>query len=96
MDGRAREWRRGRVSEREGGGWGRGGVCGEETGGRGRSRGAEGEAEEAEEETHRSADDGPGEAREADDALRDAVREADEVGRGHCTRDTRARAPSSA
>ncbi len=34
--------------------------------------------------THRAAEDGPHEARETDDALRDAVREADEVRRGHC------------
>ena len=36
------------------------------------------------EKTYRAADDGPGEAREADDALRDAVCEADHVRRGHC------------
>ena len=34
--------------------------------------------------THRSADDGACETREADDALRDAVCEADDVRRGHC------------
>ena len=34
-------------------------------------------------ETHRAAEDGAEEAREGDDALRDAVREAHEVGRGH-------------
>ena len=37
----------------------------------------------ASEKTHRSTDDGTREAREADDALRDAVREAHEMGRGH-------------
>ena len=33
--------------------------------------------------THRAAQDGPCEPSEADDALRDAVREAHEMGRGH-------------
>ena len=34
--------------------------------------------------TYRTAEDRPDEAREADDALRDAVCEADEVRWGHC------------